>query len=92
LKAIVSEAYGALPPHTHNLNRLLELAGVVLPADLQGFIDTINLQSVPTRYPEDVTRLSKELDRRTAAEYLRKTKRIIQWLKKNIPHLKSKRS
>lgn len=92
LKAILSEAFGELPPYTHNLNRLLELGDITLPEDMQTFANAINLQSVPTRYPEDFTKLSKELNGKTAAAYMRQTKRIVQWLKKNTPHLKSKRS
>jgi HEPN domain-containing protein len=92
LKAILSEAMSELPPYTHNLNRLLELGGIELPDEMQAFVNTINLQSVPTRYPEDFARLSKELDGKTTAEYVRQTKRIIRWLRKNIPHLKSKKS
>ena len=79
-------------PDTHNLNRLLELGGITLPEDMQSFVNAINLQSVPTRYPEDFSRLSKEVDGKTAAEYMRQTKRIILWLKKNIPYLKLKKS
>lgn len=92
LKAILSEVFSELPPYTHNLNRLLELGGITLPEDMQSFVNTINLQSVPTRYPEDFSRLSKELDGKTAAEYMRQTKRIILWLKKNIRCLKLKKS
>jgi len=88
LKAILSEAFSELPPRTHNLNRLLELGGITLPENMQAFVNAINLQSVPTRYPEDFTRLSKEIDGKTAAEYVRQTRRIIRWLKKNIPYLK----
>ena len=90
-KAILSEVFRELPPYTHNLNRLLELGGITLPEDMQSFVNTINLQSVPTRYPEDFSRLSEELDGKTAAEYMRQTKRIILWLKKNIPYLKLKK-
>lgn len=92
LKAILSEALSELPPYTHNLNRLLELGSITLPEDMQSFVNAINLQSVPTRYPEDFTRLSKELNSKIASEYLRQTKRIILWLKKNTPYLKSKKS
>ena len=88
LKAILSEAFSELPPRTHNLNRLLELGGITLPENMKAFVNAINLQSVPTRYPEDFTRLSKEIDGKTAAEYVRQTRRIIRWLKKNIPYLK----
>jgi HEPN domain-containing protein len=91
-KAILSEVFSELPPYTHNLNRLLELGCITLPEDMQSFVNAINLQSVPTRYPEDFSRLSKEVDGKTAAEYMRQTKRIILWLKKNIPYLKLKKS
>ena len=92
LKAVLSEAFSELPPYTHNLNRLMELGGLTLPEDMQSFVNAINLQSVPTRYPEDFTRPSKELNGKIASEYLNRTKRIIRWLKKNTPYLKSKKS
>lgn len=92
LKAILSEVLSELPPYTHNLNRLLELGSITLPEDMQSFVNAINLQSVPTRYPEDFTRLSKELNSKIASDYLKQTKRIILWLKKNTPHLKSIKS
>lgn len=92
LKAVLSEAFNELPPYTHNLSRLLELGGITLPEDMQSFVNAINLQSVPTRYPEDFTRLSKELDGKTASEYMRQTRRIIRWLRKNTPSLKLKKS
>lgn len=90
MKAILSEALSELPPYTHNLNRLLELGSIALPEDMQSFVNAINLQSVPTRYPEDFARLSKELNSKIASDYMRQTKRIIRWLKKNTPYLKSK--
>lgn len=90
MKAILSEKFKELPPYTHNLNRLIELGDMVLPEKQKIFIDKINLQSVPTRYPEDFKRLSKEFNRKIAEDYLKTTKGIITWLKRNIPELKSK--
>lgn len=55
------------------------------------FIDKINLQSVPTRYPEDFRKLSKEFDKNIAEEYLKMTREIVRWLKKNILKVKSKK-
>jgi HEPN domain-containing protein len=46
---------------------------------------------VPTRYPEDFRKLSKEFDKAIAEEYLKSTREIIKWLKKNILKLKSKK-
>ncbi|MFZ6017564.1 MAG: HEPN domain-containing protein [Nitrospirota bacterium] len=51
LKAILSEMYKELPPYTHNLNRLMEMGNISLPEGYQDFVNKINLQSVPTRYP-----------------------------------------
>jgi len=89
LKAILSEMFKELPPYTHNLNKLIELGNIVLPEAHQVFINKINLQSVPTRYPEDFKKLSKEFDKNIAEDYLKQTKGVIRWLKQNIPYLKS---
>lgn len=59
LKAVLSEMYKELPPYTHNLNRLIELANISLPEGHQVFVNKINLQSVPTRYPEDFKSFQK---------------------------------
>lgn len=88
LKAILSEMFKELPPYTHNLNRLIEMSNISLPEGYQDFVNKINLQSVPTRYPEDFNRLSKEFNRKIAEDYLKQTKRIIKWLRQNIPQLK----
>ena len=92
LKAILTEMLNELPPYTHNLNRLIEMANIELPGEYQVFIDELNLQSVPTRYPEDFKKISKEFNRKIAGDYLRQTKRTMRWLKQNIPQLKSRKS
>lgn len=89
LKAILSEKLNKLPPYTHNLNKLIGLTNISLPERYQVFIDRINLQSVPTRYPEDFKKLSKEFNKKIAEGYLQKTKEIVRWLKRNILRLKS---
>lgn len=88
-KAILSEMFKELPPYTHNLNRLIELGNIELPEDYQVFVNKINLQSVPTRYPADFKKLSKEFSKEVAEDFLKQTKRTIRWLKQNIPQLKS---
>ena len=88
-KAILSEMFKELPPYTHNLNRLIELGHIELPEDYQVFVNKINLQSVPTRYPADFKKLSKEFSKEVAEDFLKQTKRTIRWLKQNIPQLKS---
>lgn len=74
-KAILSEIFQELPPYTHNLNRLLEMGNIILPDDYQSFINTINLQSVPTRYPDDFEKLSREFNRKIADNCLKKRRK-----------------
>ena len=90
LKAVLSEKFKGLPPYTHNLNRLIELGDISLPEKYKIFIDKINLQSVPTRYPEDFRRLSKEFNKKIAGDYLKQARGVITWLRRNIPELRSK--
>ena len=92
LKAVLTDMFNELPPYTHNLNKLIEMANIELPKEYQVFIDKINLQSVPTRYPEDFKTISKEFTRKIAEDYLQQTRRTIKWLKQNIPQLKSRKS
>ena len=81
LKAIVCKKCGEMPPYTHNLNRLIELAGISVEEEHQAFINKIGLQSVPTRYPEDFAKLSKQFNKKVAEEHLKKTKAVTKWLK-----------
>jgi HEPN domain-containing protein len=59
LKAIVSETTKKTPPKTHNLLYLVKLSEVSLPQTLFDFIAIINNASIPARYPEDFTKLTK---------------------------------
>ena len=54
LKALVCKRLNEMPPYTHNLNRLIELAGISLDEKHQEFIkDTLkNSFSVPRPAPE----------------------------------------
>ena len=89
LKAVLAETTGDMPPYTHNLNKLLDLAGIKLPEEHRAFMDKVNLQSVPTRYPEDFNQISKELGKETVSDFLKSTRGLIRWLKRNTPALRS---
>lgn len=84
LKAIISELQNETPPYSHNLKRLAQLGKIDLPDDLKVFINEINLKSVPTRYPEDLEKLSRQLDSAAAKRYLLESKRILEWLKQRF--------
>lgn len=83
LKAIVSEKQEKLPPYTHNLIYLAHIAELSLPENLKGFLELINTKSVPTRYPEDLHKLHKQISSKIAKEYLKNTGEVLKWLKQN---------
>jgi HEPN domain-containing protein len=83
MKAIVAEITDKVPPKTHNLIYLIKLANLNVPQDIFDFISKINNASVVTRYPEDFKRLIEDYPEDIAKEYLKNTKKALQWLKQN---------
>jgi len=89
LKAVYSEAKSSHPPKTHDLLFLVREIGLDMPKLHLDFVGIINNASIPTRYPEDLSKLVSQYPRRTATSYLSKTKRAIKWLRK-APRLAEK--
>lgn len=83
LKAIVSETIEKTPPRTHNLLYLVKAGEVNLPQPLYDFVSILSNASIPTRYPEDFTKLIEVYPKKVAKEYLKKTKETIKWLKED---------
>jgi HEPN domain-containing protein len=84
LKALVVNRLRKAPPKTHDLLYLANLAGVEIPKDHESIMAHLNEASVPTRYPEDMTRLVKSYNKRAAERYLRETKDLLKWLRAQI--------
>lgn len=83
LKAIYSEKLEQIPPRTHSLIRLLDLCEISLPKSILDFIKEISDKSVPTRYPEDLADINRQLTIISTKRILNKTKGVLEWLKKN---------
>ncbi len=83
LKAHVSEVTQAFAPKTHDLIYLVKKAELVLPQLLLDFISKINSASIPTRYPEDLSRIMKNYSESVARNYLRQTMEGFEWLKEH---------
>lgn len=83
LKGLWAEAKDESPPRIHDLLYFLRRLNLKPPAPAADFIAAINRASVPTRYPEDLTRMLQLYPYRTARSYLAKTKRAIEWLRKD---------
>ena len=80
LKACVAEFAGLFPPRTHNLTKLLELAGVEAAPGFREFINKLSAMAVITRYPEDLG----QFKRTQAKEYLNQTREVFAWLKQRL--------
>lgn len=83
LKAAVCKVTQKIPPKTHDLRLLLKLAGLNLPEKHQPLIAHLNEASIPTRYPEDMSKLIKDYNQSITKIYLKETKEFLKWLKQN---------
>jgi HEPN domain-containing protein len=81
LKALVTETTQSIPPKTHDLLELRQLAGLAIPEPHLSFVGTINTVSIVTRYPSDLGRLQTEYPEAIARRYLVQTEEVYRWLK-----------
>jgi len=66
------------------LNYLCEEIGLVLPGELQHFLDRLNDLSVPVRYPDELERLLKDYKKNKTEKVLRQTEELFTWIKKKF--------
>jgi hypothetical protein len=52
-----------------------------MPVELEDHINRLNNLSIPTRYPDDLRRMSREFDNRRTDAALLATKKVLKWLK-----------
>jgi len=83
LKAIVSELQEEKPPKTHDLVFLTKLIKLKLPDKFEKLIADLSSVSIPTRYPEEMSQISKKYNKSTAKKYFNETKELLLWLKQH---------
>ena len=83
LKALVTEETQKLPPRTHNLIDLAQRAQLILSQEQQEFLGKINNASVVIRYPADLSEMVSEYPEPIARDYLKKTKELIAWVRRD---------
>jgi len=81
LKAIVAFKTKKTPPKTHDLFHLVKLVSLEVPENYAPILMHLNEASVPTRYPEDIEKLSRSYNKNAAIRYLKETKELLKWLK-----------
>ncbi|MDP8239859.1 MAG: HEPN domain-containing protein [Candidatus Hatepunaea meridiana] len=80
LKAIISERTNEMPPRSHNLARLAELAFVDMSKDQMEFVNDLTTLYLKTRYPERMEKAAYEVNAQMADEAFNKMKEMFEWL------------
>lgn len=81
LKALVTKNTRQFPPKTHDLLRLAELSKIDIDETRKEFLGKLSFYYIETRYPEELAKISKDINRKTAFDYLNNTKALLRWLK-----------
>jgi len=81
LKAHVTRKTNDIPPRTHNLVHLAEIAGLKLNTEQARFLTRFGVYQLEARYPDSSEML---LDGRAAAEKLSFAQEILEWLKSQL--------
>lgn len=81
LKAIIVQRADELPPRIHRLVRLAELAGVAVEEKQMDFLRELSDYYIPTRYPQDVADLGRNVKQEKAQWVLSQSREFVQWLK-----------
>ncbi len=82
LKAVVAKRTKKIPPKTHDLYYLIKLADLEIPSRYHKIISHLNQASIPTRYPEDITKIKREYNKTVVLRYLKETQSLLRWLKR----------
>lgn len=83
LKAIIIKIKSIVPPFSHNLRRLTEIAGIDNDMTDQqlNFLDDLTPFCVATRYPAYKNKMAWIATQEVSKNYLQQTKELFEWLK-----------
>jgi HEPN domain-containing protein len=79
LKGLLSKR-DIVPPKSHDLVYLLGMISRHIPEKHAEFLEMLNDVSVPTRYPEELSKLLTQYPRKRAVEIVQKTWEAKEWL------------
>lgn len=83
LKGLYEVVLEKVAPKTHNLIYLSKAVVLKLPEKHLETLESLNDLSIVTRYPEDIDALVKAFKKERVERYLKRTKELIKWLKKD---------
>lgn len=81
LKALVTKNTKQFPPKTHDLLKLAGLSKIDIDKTKKEFLLRLSFYYIETRYPQEIAKIPKDINRKMAFEYLKNTKALYRWLK-----------
>jgi len=84
LKALIVHRTKTFPPKVHDLERLAGVCRLELPTEHAELLRALTAYYIETRYPEDVKKIARDIDRAKARDYLTRTKSWLSWLRKQF--------
>jgi HEPN domain-containing protein len=65
----------------HNLLYFVDELHLELPPDMDAFLTRLNGLSIPTRYPDELRRMTREYDRARTDAVIGQSRKALEWLK-----------
>jgi HEPN domain-containing protein len=84
LKGFVVKKTNKFPPRIHDLSRLADLCKLGLNRSQKELLHALSAYYIETRYPGDIRKMTREIDRDKARQYLKATKEMFAWLKARL--------
>jgi HEPN domain-containing protein len=84
LKGLYQFRLNEVPPKVHNLIYLVEKIGLSPSEKLYNAIFELNRVSIPTRYPDDLTKMISEYKKKNTLEIINNSKEVLKWLKNQL--------
>ena len=81
LKALIVKNTKSFPPKIHDLVKLIKIARIDVEPEQKEFLAKLNYYYLETRYPGELSEISKQIKKDTAVDFYNNTKKIVKWLK-----------
>jgi HEPN domain-containing protein len=85
LKGLYVARFQAPAPRTHSLLYFVGKLELRMPDATALLVSRLNGLSIPTRYPDDLRRMSAEFDSRRTQGILDESRKALAWLKSELP-------
>ena len=81
LKALIVKNTKSFPPKIHDLVKLINITKIDIETEQKEFLAKLNYYYLETRYPRELSEISKQIKKDTAVNFYNNTKKILKWLK-----------